>query len=125
MAAEIKKLACCTVCDEPIFEVAARYMEGPFKGEAKQVGNPLPGARRVFIVRISGNTSYWSLCPTCEILPKDMPRLNKKELRAMVRERQVAKDTPEQAEQREKMLRLFEFDIPLGVLGEKPWSEVR
>lgn len=122
--AEIKKLACCTVCDEPIFEVAARHMDGPMKGEVKQVGNPLPGVRRVFIVRISGSQSYWSLCPTCEIEPAMMPRLAKKELRAMVREKQVMKHSPEQIEANEEMLRLFEYDIPLGVLGEKPWSEV-
>jgi hypothetical protein len=94
------------------------------KGEVKQVGNPLPGVRRAYIVRISGSTSFWSLCPTCEIEPAMMPRLAKKELRAMVREKRVAKHSPEQFEANEKMLRLLEYDIPLGVLGEKPWSEV-
>jgi hypothetical protein len=43
----------------------------------------------------------------------------------MIKERDLANDNPEQAEARVKMLRLFQFDIPLGVLGEKPWSEVR
>jgi hypothetical protein len=124
MAAEIKKLACCTVCDEPIFEVAARHTDGPLKGEVKQVSNPLPGVRRVYIVRISGSSSFWSLCPTCEIEPAMLPLLAKKELRAMVREKQVQNHTPEQVEMNEKMLRLLEYDIPLGVLGEKPWSEV-
>jgi hypothetical protein len=122
---EIKKLACCMVCDEPIFEVAARHMEGPLRGEVKQVGMSLPGVRRVYIVRISGSHSYWSLCPTCEIEPAMMPRLAKKELRAMVREKQVSKHSPKQVEDTEKMLCLLEYDIPLGVLGEKPWSEVR
>ena len=121
MVAEIKKLACCMVCDEPIFEVAARHTEGPMKGEVRQVGAPLPGARRMYIVRISGSHSYWSVCPTCEILPGDMARLAKKELRAMVREKQVMNKNTEQNEQ---MLRLLEYDIPLGLLGEKPWSEV-
>jgi hypothetical protein len=124
MVVEIKKLACCMVCDEPIFEVAARHTEGPMKSEVRQVGAPLPGVRRVYIVRISGSHSYWSVCPTCEIKPDDMARLGKKELRAMVREKQVASHDVAQLEMNEKMLRLLEYDIPLGVLGEKPWSEV-
>jgi len=125
MAAEIKKLACCTMCDEQIFEITTRHTDGPYQGEAKQVGRPLPGVRRATIVRISGSTSFWSLCPTCEPTPQDMPRLAKKELRAMVRERECANDNARQAEMRGKMLKLLEYDIPLGVLGEKPWSEVQ
>jgi len=121
---ELKRLGCCTVCDEPIFEVTTRWMEGPYKGEARQLGRALPGIRRVTVVRMSGRQSYWSLCPTCEIDPKDMVVLNRKEIRAMVKERSLSKDNPAQAENREKMLRLFEWDVPLGVLGEKPWSEV-
>jgi hypothetical protein len=39
-------------------------------------------------------------------------------------ERNLATDTLKQAEQREKMLKLLQWDAPLGVLGEKPWSEV-
>ncbi len=123
--AEIKKLACCTICDEPIFEITQRHTEGPYKGEAKRVGAPVPGARRVTIVRISGNQSYCSLCKDCQLEPSMMVELGKKEVRAMVKERSIAKDTPAQATQREKMLKIFEFDIPLGVLGEVPWSEVR
>jgi hypothetical protein len=77
-------------------------------------------------VRISGNTSYWSVCAECGILPSDIPRLNKKEVAAMSFERLIVRrETLQQAEHREKMLKLFEFDVPLGVLGEMPWSEVR
>ena len=124
MVAEIKKLACCMVCDEPIFEVTARHTEGPLVGEVRQVGASLPGSRRVYIVRISGSHSYWSVCATCEILPEEMARLSKKELRAMVREKQVANHNAVQVEANQRMLRLLEYDIPLGKLGEKPWSEV-
>ena len=120
-----KLIGCCTVCDAPIFEVASRHTEGPYKGEIKQLGQPLPGARRLTMVRISGSTSYLSMCKDCEVTPENLPMLNKKEVAAMVYERNVAKDTMEQAAWREKILRLFEFDIPLGVLGEVPWSEVR
>jgi hypothetical protein len=123
---ERKRMGCCTVCDEPICEVTARFTDGPHKGEAKQVGALLPGARRVTVVRISGNTSYWTLCAECVIEPADIPRLNKKEVAAMSFERLVVRrETLQQAESREKMLKLFEFDVPLGVLGEMPWSEVR
>jgi len=121
---EVKKLGCCTVCDEPIFEIIVRHVEGPFKGEPKQLGMPLPGARRLTVVRASGRQSNWSLCGECEVWPADFPRLNRKEVRAMVRERAIAHDTPEQAKGRDVMLKLFEWDIPLGILGEKPWLEV-
>jgi hypothetical protein len=107
-----------------IFKVASRYTDGPYKGEIKAVGAPLPGARRVRIVRASGRVSDWSLCKDCEVTPENIVDLNKKEVVAMVYERNVASDTLQQAEGRERMLRLFAFDIPLGVLGEMPWSEV-
>jgi len=122
--ADRKLIGCCTACDEPVFEVVARHTEGPCKGEIRQVGQPLPGARRVTLVRISGRTSFWTLCEGCDVEPENMARLNKKEVAAMVFERNLAKDTMKQAEAREQMLRLFEFDVPLGVLGEMPWSEV-
>jgi len=125
MAVEIKKLGCCTVCDVEIFEVVSRHIDGPYKGEAKQLGRSLPGARRVTIVRASGNQSNWSLCSDCELHPLDFPRLNRKEVAAMVKERNTAMDTPRQMEAREKMLSLFEFDVPVGVLGEIPWLEVK
>lgn len=125
MADRRKRIGCCTFCDKEIFEVVSRYSEGPFKGEIREVGLPLPGARRVMIVRASGNTTPWSYCGTCEILPDDMPYLNTKEIGAMVKERSVAHDTMAQSEARAKMLRLFEWDIPIGVLGEMPWTEVR
>jgi hypothetical protein len=121
---ERKLTGCCTICDDPCFEIAAKHTSGPRKGEAKQVGRPLPGVRRVYVVRMSGSHSFWTVCPVCEISVLDMPRLHKKELAAMVMERNLANDTLKQAEQREKMLKLLQWDAPLGVLGEKPWSEV-
>jgi predicted secreted Zn-dependent protease len=119
-----KRVGCCTLCDEPIFEVAARHTEGPSKGEIKQMGGPLPGARRVTLVRMSGRTSYCSLCKECEVTSANIVVVTQKEVAAMVHERNFARDTMEQAENRERMLRLFAFDVPLGVLGETPWSEV-
>lgn len=119
-----KRIGCCTICDEPIFEVIARHTEGPYMGEIKQMGRPLPGARRLTMVRISGRTNYMSLCGKCRVTSDNLPELAKKEVAAMVYERNLAHDTMEQAENREKMLKLFAWDIPLGVLGETPWSEV-
>jgi hypothetical protein len=119
-----KHFGCCTACDQPIFEVVARHTEGPYRGEIKALGKPLPGAKRVTLVRISGSTSYMSMCGDCEVTQENIAALNKKEVAAMVYERHLARDDARQADMREKMLRLFSFDIPLGVLGEKPWSEV-
>lgn len=120
-----KKQGCCTVCDVPIFEIVSRFTDGPRKGEIQQVGMPLPGARRFYVVRVSGRTSFWSLCASCTIEPSNMVALNQKEIAAMVRDRDFALDNPAQAESRDKMLRLFRFDIPIGVLGQIPWAEVR
>ena len=120
-----KLIGCCTACDEPVFEVAARWTEGPYRGEIKQVGQPLDGARRVRIVRASGRQSDWTFCEGCFIDALNLPLLRKKELNAMVFERNFVVETVAQSEQRGKMLRLFEWDIPIGVLGEMPWTEVR
>jgi len=119
-----KLIGCCTVCDTPVFEVAARWTEGPMNGEIKQLGQPLEGARRMTVVRASGRQSNWTLCKDCEVTPEMMPELNRKEIAAMVLERDMVMETMAQADRREAMLRLFQFDIPIGVLGEMLWTEV-
>ncbi len=113
---------CCIACDAECFEVTRRWTDGPYKGEIKQVGQPLEGARRVTVVRASGRQTDWTVCGKCIILPEQMPALNKKELVAMAKERDAIAPSPEI---NAKMLRLFEWDIPIGVLGEMPWTEVR
>lgn len=105
--------------------VVSRWMEGPYQGEIKELSHPLGGERRVTVVRASGRQTDWTVCGECKVGAEQMVVLNKKEINAMVKERDLATDTTEQAELREKMLRLFEWDIPLGVLGEMPWTEVR
>ena len=122
-----KLLACCSSCDELCFEVASRWTEGPYKGEVREVGRSLPHVRRLIIVRISGNTSFWTVCANCRVGPEDLWRINRKEIAAMVKEEWHGRSlrTPAQVQSRQKMLSLFVFDIPLGVLGEIPWSEVR
>jgi hypothetical protein len=121
---DYKKLGCCTVCDVPIFEIVSRHMDGPFKSEAKLLGMPLPGARRIYIVRISGHQSFWSVCRECDVTPSDLPILNRKELASMVREKLISNDDSRQAAYRDTMLRLFQFDVPLGILGERTWVEI-
>lgn len=100
-------------------------MEGPYLGEIKQLGQPLPGVRRLTVVRASGRQTDWTVCAECSLEPEDMPGLNRKEIAAMVKERDIATDTTDQADIRAKMLRLFEWDVPVGLLGEMPWTEVR
>lgn len=114
-------IGCCIVCDAECFEVAAVWTDGPYRGEIKQIGQPLPGARRVTVVRASGRQTDWTVCGECILSPELMPVLNKKELGAMDKERDVIGAS----EINTKMLRLFEWDIPVGVLGEMPWTEVR
>ena len=127
MAGNRKLLGCCTNCDKPAFEVVSRYTEGPYKGEIRQVGRPLPGSVRVGIIRASGNHSFWTLCPDpdCEINELSIVRMNKKEVRAMAKERESSSLNNRQSEYNSKMLRLFEWDIPIGVIATKPWVEVK
>jgi len=121
---ERKRLGFCTKCDEPIFEFMAKYTEGPRAGEPRQIGMPLPGVRRLTIVRASGHLSNWSVCKTCQVGAEDMVELNKREVLAMAMERSEA-TSPASFARRDTMLKLFAFDIPLGVLKDTPWSEVR
>lgn len=119
-----KIAGCCSVCDAPCFEVLERYTQGPRRGEPKVLGRPLPGARRVTVARMSGRQTDWTFCGDCEMRPEDVNRVMHKEMNAMLREQAEAKDTPEQAELRGKMLRLFYFDAPLGKIAERSWLEV-
>ena len=112
-----KLLACCTVCDEPCFVLMGKHTEGLFKGEMRDAGPPLQGSRRAIMLRMSGNTSWWTLCGTCEITPDMLPALNKKEVRAMVKERKITLDPRLSA----NMIRLFHYDVPIAMLTSRSW----
>lgn len=61
-----KKIGCCTLCDQEIYEVSRRWPQGhPYAGEIRQVGRPkMPVIRQTF-VQTNGKIAVISFCRAC------------------------------------------------------------
>jgi hypothetical protein len=57
---------CCTICDQPCFEVMALYKEHERRpGEPKRLGGPLEGAVRVTFRLYDGTQNDQTFCAGC------------------------------------------------------------
>lgn len=57
---------CCSICDEPCFEVLQRWDEGEKRaGEPKRLGPPNEDAVRVTFILIDGRRADFTFCGRC------------------------------------------------------------
>jgi hypothetical protein len=57
---------CCSLCDEPCFEIMARWDEGEKRaGEPKRLGAPNPDAVRVSFQLFDGSIGDFTFCGSC------------------------------------------------------------
>jgi len=79
----------CTICDEMVFEVMARYEEHERRpGEPKRLGSPNDGATRITFGLFDGTRADLTFCGTCtEILNSEQcTEIWRKVMRSWIRE---------------------------------------
>ena len=126
----VKRNGCCTLCDEPVFEIVDRFpASDPRAGQPRAIGKALEGARRVALVLTDGSTTTLSFCDACtpgitdrmgEIWRKclDTMAFNHENL-AAIKGRPL---TPEEVSSSEAVLLGLAAMVPLGVVTDLPWS---
>ena len=126
----VKRNGCCTLCDEPVFEIKDRFPEGDVRaGQPRAIGKALEGARRIGLVLTDGSTVTLSFCSACapgihdrlgEIWRKclDTMAFNHENL-AAIKGRPLTRQ--EAATSEEGLLALTTI-VPLGVVENLPWS---
>jgi hypothetical protein len=137
---DIKKLGCCTLCDEEVFEITRRApRESSFSREPLSVGRPLPGSRRDSLVLTNGSTMDLTFCANCRPTAENLPKIWRKCRASLAREgmndyrerytRELDSGTMTQLSLGQQWITgKFQLDlaktIPLGVLNRQPWREV-
>jgi hypothetical protein len=127
-----KILGCCSLCDKPILDVVSRWVDGPNKGEVREFGSILPGARRITLVLLSGATIDFSFCGTCKPSSKNLPLIWSKMLEAAGLECSAEWRKNHSLEPYNKKQELAAcavllrqlHDLPLGVLKSQPYTEL-
>lgn len=126
----VKRNGCCTLCDEPVFEITDRFpASDPRAGQPRAIGKALEGARRIALVLTDGSTVTLSFCSDCapgiqdklgEIWRKclDTMAFNHENL-AAIKGRPL---TPEEVSSSEAVLLGLASMVPLGVVTDLPWS---
>ena len=121
MIGEFKISGCCTVCDEPTFEVLARWSENErYPGEPKRLGPPTDDATRITFELLDGSKSDLTFCGKCteSLNPAQYVEIWRKVIRGWIREMSLdPKPTPDW------FVKSFENGI-LGEMGRKKWKDL-
>ena len=104
-----KKMACCSLCDEPIFT---------------QGMSPLPGAKRSSLMLRGGTYADFSLCSECEFTEESMKVAWAKMLMAHFEAYTDKGKTEEEIELHREINQALASDIPLEVIKTQLWSEI-
>ncbi|KPK68171.1 hypothetical protein AMJ82_08905 [candidate division TA06 bacterium SM23_40] len=129
-----KKIGCCTLCGKEVFEILSRYpQDHPLAGEPRKLGKPLESARRVDLVLIGGSTASVTVCSSCEVSDKTLPRLWKICSDASGQEitepdRRAAKGIRQLKEEQyhavvASAIRIA-ADLPISILSNSSWKEI-
>lgn len=79
---------CCSLCDEPCFDITAVWEEGSTRaGEPKSLGEPHQGATRIAFLLLSGGYTDMTFCRACAeaLNPEHYTRLWRKNLSGYAR----------------------------------------
>ena len=89
MSGEYKISGCCSACDEPCFEVLARWdTHERYPGEPKRLGPPMNEATRVTFLLYDGSRADFTFCGACAkaLNPTQYVDIWRKALRSFLRE---------------------------------------
>lgn len=84
-----KRAGCCSLCDQLVFEVKARWGEGDARaGEPKRFGPPLEGTLRITFLLLNGGRTDMTFCGDCgqSVDAQHYPTLWRKNLAGWLRE---------------------------------------
>ncbi len=73
----VKRLGCCTLCDEPVFEIV-ETMKVDGIDMPKVLGKPLDTARRVHLILTGGTNMALTFCTDCSVTPETLPEIYRK-----------------------------------------------
>jgi hypothetical protein len=128
-----RKFGCCVVCGNECFNVTSRWpSDHRCANQIREVSGPKPDVKRYSLLLLSGSQSLVTTCGKCEITPENLPDIWKSCVEANAREDDPnhrvaigAQPIPEgQREHRKNLLKLMNWNVPLGVLYEQEWSEI-
>lgn len=108
---------CCSLCDQPCFEVMQRWDEGEVRaGEPKVIGRPNPDSVRIAFMLFTGGYTDMTFCGQCaaDLKPSHYTALWRKNLAGYMREQ---KGNPAR----------FAKEFANGLLTElsrTPWKEI-
>lgn len=74
----MKRIGCCTLCEKPVFEILAKWTQGPMKGEPRRIGRPTTAARRVHYLLSDGSSMPLTFCADCverALAPESFPMI--------------------------------------------------
>lgn len=80
---------CCSICDQPAFEVMAVWDAGEKRaGEPKRLGGPLEGTTRITFLLLNGRRTDMTFCGECSasLAPENYQTLWRKNLAGYLRE---------------------------------------
>lgn len=124
----IKRPGCCTRCGTEVYTVVTRYPEGPLHRCPRELGSPLPSARLVHYVLVSGARCSLTSCEDCVaalVDPVNLPALWRQVIATFLFEerddvRDAMPSAPRTAEQKQVnrtgILQLM-TNPPLGVIA--------
>lgn len=108
---------CCSLCDEPAFEILQRWDAGEKRaGEPKRLGPPLEGSMRVTFRLFDGTLGDFTFCGECvsSLDSKQFTRLWNKNLAGYLRE---------QDGKTEKFIKQFDNGL-LFEVGRQSWKDL-
>ncbi len=123
-----KKAGLCSLCDAEVFEVVTFWPDN----SPRQLGRPLPGARRDTLLMTDGSQATFTFCDECHPTPENLPRLWARARVALSLEgqngyresRKIEPLTPRQQMMTGAAQLQIGRQVPLGLLYSQPWHEV-
>lgn len=118
-----KIAGCCTICDEPCFEVLARWDDHErHPGEPKRLGSPTEDAVRITFLLYDGTRTDLTFCGNCaaDLQPDQYLEIWRKNIRSWMRE---LSEKPEGERNPEWFGRQFANGL-LDEMGRQKWKEL-
>lgn len=132
---DVKKAGCCTLCDAEVYEVRSYFpMDSVLAGFPRQIGRPLPTARKISYALRDGSHADLTSCGACEGDMRDparFPAIWQKVLRTFLFEERddvrallpAPARTPAEQERIHNELQILANNPMIAVICVTSWSQ--